>query len=77
MLHSGKGKMAPQDWTRDRVPSLSRGQPAAAVIVCILLMAIVWIVFGQTVRYSFVNYDDQQYVYRVLHAARFDIASNH
>jgi Tfp pilus assembly protein PilF len=55
--------MAPQDWTRDRVPSLSRGQPAAAVIVCILLMAIVWIVFGQTVRYSFVNYDDQQYVY--------------
>ena len=24
---------------------------------------IVWVVFGQTLRYEFVNYDDNQYVY--------------
>ena len=30
--------------------------------VCIFLAAIVWVVFGQTLRYEFVNYDDNQYV---------------
>jgi hypothetical protein len=35
------------------------------VIVCvsILLVALTWIVFGQTLRYGFVNYDDSDYVY--------------
>jgi len=35
------------------------------VIVCvsILLAALTWIVFGQTLRYDFVNYDDSSYVY--------------
>ena len=32
-------------------------------IICILLVGIVWIVFGQTLRHEFVNYDDDQYVY--------------
>jgi Flp pilus assembly protein TadD len=31
--------------------------------VCIFLAAIVWVVFGQTLRYEFVNYDDNLYVY--------------
>src|SRR5947207_11932707 len=31
-------------------------------LVCILLLAIVWIVFGQTLRHEFVNYDDEEYV---------------
>jgi Flp pilus assembly protein TadD len=31
--------------------------------VCFLLAAIVWLVFGQTVHYPFVNYDDILYVY--------------
>jgi protein O-mannosyl-transferase len=31
--------------------------------VCLLLVGIVWIVFGQTLRHEFVNYDDHQYVY--------------
>jgi protein O-mannosyl-transferase len=30
--------------------------------VCILLAGIVWIVFGQTLRHEFVNYDDDEYV---------------
>ena len=30
--------------------------------VCIFLVGIVWIVFGQTLQYEFVNYDDDQYV---------------
>ena len=30
--------------------------------VCIFLAAIVWLVFGQTVRHKFVNYDDEFYV---------------
>lgn len=31
--------------------------------ICVLLVAIVWIVFGQTLRHEFINYDDPQYVY--------------
>jgi tetratricopeptide (TPR) repeat protein len=31
--------------------------------ICILLAAAVWITFGQTLRYEFVNYDDDRYVY--------------
>src|SRR3984893_15432374 len=32
-------------------------------VVSVLLAAIVWIVFGQTLRHEFVNFDDDQYVY--------------
>src|SRR5262249_41579518 len=31
--------------------------------VCFFLVAITWLVFGQTIRYDFVNYDDNQYTY--------------
>jgi hypothetical protein len=31
--------------------------------ICVFLLAITWLVFGQTVRYDFVNYDDNTYVY--------------
>src|SRR5438876_11049743 len=31
--------------------------------VCFFLVAITWLVFGQTIRYDFVNYDDNNYVY--------------
>jgi len=34
------------------------------VFVCIYLLAITWLVFGQTLRHDFVNYDDDTYVYR-------------
>ena len=32
-------------------------------IVCLLLAAIVWAVFGQTLKYDFINFDDCVYVY--------------
>ena len=31
--------------------------------ICIFLAAIVWLVFGQTVHFAFINYDDNLYVY--------------
>jgi len=35
----------------------------AALLICFALAAIVWGVFGQTLRYDFVNFDDNLYVY--------------
>ena len=32
------------------------------VMVCLVLLAITWAVYGQTLRYGFVNYDDPAYV---------------
>ncbi|PYK29140.1 MAG: hypothetical protein DME57_11315 [Verrucomicrobia bacterium] len=31
--------------------------------ICAALVALIWIVFGQTVRHDFINYDDKIYVY--------------
>jgi protein O-mannosyl-transferase len=31
--------------------------------VCLVLVALIWIVFGQTLTFDFVNYDDKTYVY--------------
>ena len=31
--------------------------------ICVFLVAITWLVFGQTLRYDFVDYDDDEYVY--------------
>ena len=36
----------------------------AVVAVCIFLAIIVWLVFGQTLRHEFLNYDDDAYVYQ-------------
>src|SRR5262249_10745682 len=33
------------------------------VVICVFLATITWLVFGQTLRHGFVNYDDPQYVY--------------
>ena len=38
-------------------------RPVFAGTICVLLIAIVWIVFGQTFGHDFINYDDDQYVY--------------
>ena len=35
-----------------------------AACVCVCLFVLTWIVFGQTLRYDFVNYDDPRYVYQ-------------
>ena len=45
----------------------SKSQAANKVgagVICILLVALVWIVFGQTLQHDFVNYDDADYVYQ-------------
>ena len=45
------------------------------VAVCVCLAAVTWIVFGQTLRYDFVNYDDPRYVYqntRITRGISFD-----
>ena len=31
--------------------------------ICLGLLALTWVVFGQTLRFAFVNYDDNDYVY--------------
>ena len=42
---------------------LRRQTPAAVLGVCGFLLLAVFLAFGQTVRYDFVNYDDDKYVY--------------
>ncbi|MFN2542061.1 MAG: tetratricopeptide repeat protein [Chthoniobacterales bacterium] len=39
------------------------GTHRSVVIVCVILVAITWAVFGQTIRHDFVNFDDHIYVY--------------
>ena len=51
---------------QDGKASPPQGQPHnrwTTAAICIFLAVIVWAVFGQTVRYGFVNYDDSLYVY--------------
>ena len=38
--------------------------------VCIFVAAITWLVFGQTLRHEFINYDDDQYVFANPHVTR-------
>lgn len=40
-----------------------RNDRVITIAVCILLTAIIWIVFGQTLGHDFVNFDDDRYVY--------------
>ena len=43
---------------------------ASGAAVCGLLLLAVGLVFGQTVRHEFVNYDDDAYVYKNVQVAR-------
>ena len=38
-----------------------------ALVVCLALVAMVWIVFGQTAGFDFINYDDDHHVYANAH----------
>jgi len=40
-------------------------EPWRIVAVCAGLIALVWFVFGQTIRFPFINFDDPEYVYEV------------
>ncbi|MGH8092581.1 MAG: tetratricopeptide repeat protein [Chthoniobacterales bacterium] len=50
---------------RARAAPRSRIQTEYAISagICVFLVAIVWAVFGQTLEYTFLNYDDDDYVY--------------
>lgn len=41
-----------------------RSRPAEVTCVCIFLALAVFVVFGQTAGFSFVNYDDKSYIYQ-------------
>ena len=43
----------------------SKGARTRGLVVglCIFLTALTWLVFGQTLRHDFLNYDDNRYVY--------------
>jgi len=38
---------------------------ASVLLVCVGLIVLVWFVFGQTIRFPFINFDDPEYVYEV------------
>ncbi|HXX41114.1 MAG TPA: hypothetical protein VEI58_02485, partial [Chthoniobacterales bacterium] len=38
----------------------------SSILVVVLLVVITWLVFGQTIHFGFVNYDDDRYVYKNL-----------
>src|SRR4051812_1450123 len=45
----------------------ARNDRSVKVAVCILLSALIFIVFGQTLHHGFVNFDDDRYVYENEH----------
>jgi protein O-mannosyl-transferase len=60
--HSGKSRGV--DQRLDRSLTGRRPAPRSHVVsVYLFLAAITWLVFGQTVRHEFVNFDDHVYVY--------------
>lgn len=63
MSNPAKRKKTSRDGTAERSLSRAYSERLVTGIVCVLLAAIVWIVFGQTLRHEFVNYDDDYYVY--------------
>jgi protein O-mannosyl-transferase len=50
-----------------RPPSRAQSERIKSGIVCIFLATIVWIVFGQTLRHDFINYDDNEYITENVH----------
>src|SRR5436305_70837 len=50
--------------------SPARSNLILPLVVCVLLAATTWLVFGQTLKYQFVNYDDDSYVFDNPHVTR-------
>ena len=50
------------DWFNSPLLKLY-GSRFAPFFVCLALVGITWLVFGQTLRHDFVNFDDNLYVY--------------
>jgi Flp pilus assembly protein TadD len=49
--------------TRRRARKTLRSSRSALLMICVTLVGLTWIVFGQTLRHDFTNYDDNTYVY--------------
>jgi protein O-mannosyl-transferase len=78
MSHSSKEKASAASFSSPASPAgeLPGGMPESAsdpagltdrwtvLGVCLFLAAIIWVVFGQTLHHQFVNYDDDDYVYK-------------
>src|SRR5437016_2555467 len=47
---------------RDQTIQTSSRSGVLTIGVCVAIVVLVWIVFGQTLRHDFVNYDDKTYV---------------
>lgn len=47
--------------------SATSGERGKALWICILLVALVVVIYGQTVRHDFINYDDDSYVTENVH----------
>jgi tetratricopeptide (TPR) repeat protein len=47
----------------ERAPTIAPTNRWTALGICFFLVAIIWVVFGQTAHFGFVNYDDNLYVY--------------
>src|SRR5215471_17138021 len=45
----------------------ARNDRLITLAVCVFLTAIIWIVFAQTLRHGFINFDDDTYVYENAH----------
>lgn len=74
MRDPGRRKKAPKGGVAARPPSRAYSDRVVIVIVSILLVGIVWAVFGQTLLHEFV-YDDSDYVYenpRITHGLTLD-----
>src|SRR5205809_5270827 len=61
-----KGKISRRTAAAHPVRASSRERSNTAY-VCIFLVAIVLIVFGQTLRHEFINYDDDRYITEHAH----------
>jgi len=59
MLRSGPNAKLPDTLAGSSIQSADRWSP---LIICMGLMLVVWIVFGQTLHYEFVNYDDNRLI---------------
>jgi tetratricopeptide (TPR) repeat protein len=56
-------KPAQPDGAPSAQPTAGSGGPWLVLGVCVVLAAITFAVFGQTLKHGFVNYDDNRYVY--------------
>ena len=60
----------PGNLVDERIVAAASRNRCLALGVCVLLLLAVGLVFGQTIRHGFVNYDDNTYIYANARVAR-------